>query len=219
MRASVRLVPLAGVEEGTEIWFQIPLAPSGKSPIALRASRARSRGAFRDRHERWARDAMDAGASPDVRRQRGRRSRVVLMPRRWHQVGGAIRQRWWQESPITRESAKEAVKTNRAGKAGLFRRTCGDYARVLYSFGREAAGAHKHPAFPAPSIDEGPFRQSSGKTCRENAEPRLVGCLTIKSGSSMGSWWPSVAARRKALGALAGIQGDQQVDDKAQFFG
>ena len=137
--------------------FEIPLAPSGKSPIALRASRARSRGAFRDRHERWARDAMDAGASPDERRQRGRRSRVVLMPRRWHQVGGAIRQRWWQESPITRESAKEAVKTNRAGKAGLFRRTCGDYARVLYSFGREAAGAHKHPAFPAPSIDEGRY--------------------------------------------------------------
>ena len=32
------------------------------------------------------RDAMDAAASPDERRQRGRRSRVVLMPRRWHQV-------------------------------------------------------------------------------------------------------------------------------------
>jgi hypothetical protein len=30
---------------------------------------------------------MDALASPDERRQRGRRSRVVLMPRRWHQVG------------------------------------------------------------------------------------------------------------------------------------
>jgi hypothetical protein len=28
--------------------------------------------------------------------------------------------------PITRESTKEAVKTIRAGKAGAFRRTCGD---------------------------------------------------------------------------------------------
>jgi hypothetical protein len=63
---------------------------------------------------------MDAVVPPDERRQRGRRSRVVLMPRRWHQVGGMIRRRWWQESPITRESTKETVKTNRAGKAGLY---------------------------------------------------------------------------------------------------
>jgi|tagenome__1003787_1003787.scaffolds.fasta_scaffold20918171_1 hypothetical protein len=46
------------------------------------------RGAYRDRHGRWARDAVD-----ERRRERrtrvpcGRRSRVVLMPRRWHQVG------------------------------------------------------------------------------------------------------------------------------------
>jgi hypothetical protein len=38
----------------------IPLAPTGKSVVPLRASRAQSRGAFRDRHERLARDAMDA---------------------------------------------------------------------------------------------------------------------------------------------------------------
>jgi hypothetical protein len=33
------------------------------------------------------RDAMDAAAAHDERRCGGRRSRVVLMPRRWHQVG------------------------------------------------------------------------------------------------------------------------------------
>jgi hypothetical protein len=27
--------------------------------------------------------------------------------------------RWWQKSPFTRESAKETVKTIRAGKAGF----------------------------------------------------------------------------------------------------
>jgi hypothetical protein len=32
-------------------------------------------------------------------------------------------------------------KTIRAGSAGLFRRTCSDYARVLSSFARETAGA------------------------------------------------------------------------------
>jgi len=36
------------------------LAPSGKSVVLSRASRGRSRGAYRDRHERWPRDAMDA---------------------------------------------------------------------------------------------------------------------------------------------------------------
>jgi hypothetical protein len=37
------------------------------------------------------RDAMDADGAPDVSTGRGRRRRVVLMPRRWHQVGGNIR--------------------------------------------------------------------------------------------------------------------------------
>ena len=37
---------------------------------------------------------------------RGRRSRVVLAPRRWCQGRGAIRERRWQESPVTGESTK-----------------------------------------------------------------------------------------------------------------
>src|SRR6516225_493696 len=41
----------------------------------------------------------------------------------------------------TGESAHEAVKTNRAGRAGRSGRTCGDYARVVLSFPREATGA------------------------------------------------------------------------------
>ena len=44
-------------------------------------------GALRDRHECQARDAMDVAASRDERCCGGRRSRVVPMPRRWHQVG------------------------------------------------------------------------------------------------------------------------------------
>jgi len=42
-----------------------------------------SRGAFRDRHGRWARDAMDAGGTLTNGVGCGRRSRVVLAPRRW----------------------------------------------------------------------------------------------------------------------------------------
>jgi len=47
------------------------------------------RGAFRERHERGL-DAMDAAAAQDERRQSGRRSRVVLTPRRWRQVCGVM---------------------------------------------------------------------------------------------------------------------------------
>jgi hypothetical protein len=48
---------------------------------------APARGAYRDRHGRWARNAMDGGCVADERAIFGRRSRVVLTPRRWRQVG------------------------------------------------------------------------------------------------------------------------------------
>ena len=44
------------------------------------------RGAFRDRHGRRARDAVDAAGQKTNDVARGRRSRVVLTPRRWRQV-------------------------------------------------------------------------------------------------------------------------------------
>jgi hypothetical protein len=43
------------------------------------------------RHERWVRDAVDASAACDERGRGGRRSRVVLMPRRWHQLATILR--------------------------------------------------------------------------------------------------------------------------------
>ena len=62
---------------------------------------------------------MDASRAADERVACGRRSRVVLTPRRWRQVGGAIRRRRWQTSPVTGESAKETVNTIAQGNAGL----------------------------------------------------------------------------------------------------
>src|SRR6202030_2565091 len=44
-------------------------------------------GAFRDRHERGV-ECGGRGCALDEWRRRGRRSRVVLAPRRWRQVGG-----------------------------------------------------------------------------------------------------------------------------------
>ena len=43
-----------------------------------------------DRHEPWGGDAMAADAARDERGGGGRRSRVVLIPRRWDQVSRAI---------------------------------------------------------------------------------------------------------------------------------
>jgi hypothetical protein len=59
------------------------------------------RGAYRDRHGRWAREAVDASVSPDERCTRGRRSRVVLTPRRWRHACGLLRRQRWQSSPVT----------------------------------------------------------------------------------------------------------------------
>src|SRR3974390_2779296 len=64
------------------------------------------RGAFRDRHERWKRDAMDASHHQTNDAERGRRSRVVLAPRRWREVGDdafASGQRRRQEPDRRRE--------------------------------------------------------------------------------------------------------------------
>src|SRR5882724_2850361 len=40
--------------------------------------------------------------------------------------------------------------------------TCGDYARVLFHFAREAAGAAAPPAFPAPSVSGQTHMHHSG---------------------------------------------------------
>ena len=102
------------------------------------------RGAYRDRHERWAQDAVDAMRARDECARCGRRSRGVLISRRWYQLVtmamSALRPRhagiargWWQESPITRETTKETVKTSRAENAGCLRCTCGDLRACFLS--------------------------------------------------------------------------------------
>ena len=78
--------------------------------------------------------------------------------------------------------------THRAGNAGLSRRTCGDYARVVFSFPREAAGALARPAFPAPSVIEGQCfgiarTQSAPRECTVAFSSLRGGCLTVKSES------------------------------------
>jgi hypothetical protein len=95
-------------------------------------------------------DAGDVEKTNDV--ARGRRSRVVLTPRRWCQArrkcpagdGG-------KKARFTGESTKETVKTIRAGNAGVFGATCGYLLVCFFHTTRGRGWWLKHPAFPAPS--------------------------------------------------------------------
>jgi len=88
---------------------KISLAPSGKSVVLVCASRP-TRGALRDRHECWARDAMGALVSLDEWHRCARRNRVVLISRRWDQVSRSIRE------------ATVAIKPRSPGRARISRK-------------------------------------------------------------------------------------------------
>jgi hypothetical protein len=99
----------------------------------------------------------------------GRRSRVVLTPRRWRQVCGMIRRRRWQKSPVTGESPKETVKTIAQGMPGqsgepVVANSC------AFLFRTRGYGCGGHPAFPAPSDFEGRTWQNSDASRRGREE-------------------------------------------------
>jgi hypothetical protein len=108
-----------------------------------RASRP-TRGAFRDRHGRWVRDAVDAACADDERAWRGRRSRVVLTPRRWRQVGRdasrILASDGGNKARLTRKSTKETVKTNRVRECRVKRRNRGDLSSCGFIFSTRGCG-------------------------------------------------------------------------------
>src|SRR5690242_8477411 len=85
----------------TKIFF----FPKYRSYDLKKSSRAHKR-ARRDRHERRERDAMDAIVPQDVRQERVRSSRVVLIPRRWDQVCRDDRQTTGASKPGTPRRAR-----------------------------------------------------------------------------------------------------------------
>jgi hypothetical protein len=94
---------------------------------------------------------MDADALKDEQRGSGRRSRVVLTPRRRRQVSRKYPlDDGDKKSPITGESSKETVKTIARGMPGVSGVTVVTNSRVF--FYTRGCGRTSRPAFPAPSI-------------------------------------------------------------------
>ena len=138
---------------------------------------APSRGALRGRHERWVRDAMDAWLCEDDAHRCGRRSRVVLTPRRWCQAGRDASASWLAmvatKPGSPGRARRKPLKPFARGKLDRSGRTCGDYARVFFILHARLRVLAKHPAFPAPSLDGGQFPQNSGDQRREIADARF----------------------------------------------
>src|SRR6185437_13544644 len=86
------------------------------------------------------RDAVDAGCALDEGADCGRRSRVVLTPRRWRQASQKFLRGDGDNKARSPGSAKETVKTIVQGWPGV-PVTCGDALACFLHFARGAAGA------------------------------------------------------------------------------
>jgi hypothetical protein len=141
------------------------------------------RGAARDRHGRGA-GCGGRGGAIDEQHQSGRRSRVVLTPRRWRQVGGGNSAGDGDKKARSPGSTKETVKTIARGMPGFSGVTVVTILVCFLHFAHEAAGAlgARHSLRPLFFWANG-FVQTSGASRRGNAKPclRLLGCLKLES--------------------------------------
>jgi hypothetical protein len=99
----------------------------------------------------------------------GRRSRVVLTPRRWRQVGERdFAGDGGKQARSPRRARRKPLKPSRAGMPGDPGATVVTNARAYYHYTR-GCGCNGHPAFPTPSLG-GSFIHNSGAMHRGDAE-------------------------------------------------
>jgi len=134
------------------------------------------RGAYRDRHGRWVRDAVDAGGAADE--SAGLRTAKSCGPdaptlasssREARLLGGDGGK---QARSPGRARRKPLKPLRREGR--VFRWICGDYARVLYLFCTRGCGCNGHPAFPAPSHFEGIHSGTTRVRCAAGMRIRML---------------------------------------------
>ena len=115
-----------------------------------------------------------------MRAFRGRRSRVVLTPRRWRQVGGSNSAGDGDNKARSPGRARrKPLKPSRAGMPGYSGEPRGDYARMLSIFACEAAGALSTRHSPRP-------RFVSGETIMRLGRRRAAGlrrCVPLLASS------------------------------------
>jgi hypothetical protein len=93
---------------------------------------------------------MDATGARDECACCGRRSRGVLIPRRWYQACGDRRRPRRQQARLSGETTKETVKTIARGMPDVSGVTVVTCLRAFY-FCTQGYGRNGRPAFPAPS--------------------------------------------------------------------
>ena len=130
-----------------------------------------------------------------------------------------IRRRRRQESPVSGETTKETVKTIRAGNAGSFRPTCGDYARVLFVFAREAAGAPSTRHSLRPLSSGATHRQAPGAICAAGTRncaylTSLRGARRRSNQASLVLSWPGCPWLVPAIQVFISRKGKQDVDHR-----
>jgi hypothetical protein len=146
--------------------FRFPFGANHLHPLSRPAP---SGGAARDRHEtrggmRWTR------AVPKTRALAcGRRSRVVLTPRRWRQVSreASFSGATVTTKPDRRGARRKPLKPLR-GECRAFRRDRGDLLACFLFFARKAAGAlsARHSLLPSDLKRVGIFQEQLGRDAR-----------------------------------------------------
>ena len=125
-----------------------------------------TRGAGCDGRERIVRRAMRERTAKAC----GPGALVAGANPRVEEPGGTVTQK-----PVSPGRARYRPLTPSRRECRCFGFICGDYTCVLSTIAHKAAGAAKHPAFPAPSsFIEGDRRTISGAPRRGNAEVRLA---------------------------------------------
>jgi hypothetical protein len=130
-----------------------------------------TRGALRDRHERWVRDAMDVSARETKRAGYGRQSRVVLIPRRWDQARRRIHGRRGLTSPVPRGDHGISRNTVAQGVPVCFGGPVVTNSRTFYLRTR-GCGCARHAGIPCSlSLWRVGFPELGRSSRRENTKP------------------------------------------------
>src|SRR5262249_45000967 len=137
-------------------------------------------GAYRDRHGRGVRDAMDALARETSAARGGRRSRVVLMPRRWHQALGDEPGATEANKPGTPGRARSKPEAPLRRECRLSRLPCCCLACARVHFLCTQGSRVR----PAPGIPCALFvRGRNESTTRADAAARMRGCVLLTAAS------------------------------------